>query len=201
LIPLIKRRGIYIAIGGIALVVVSFGIVMSIVGEFGSLESEFSLPEFLEGMFDQVSEKTQIMPGEAASFSFDVTDSTSVLWGMQIFEHQRGDSVVVSISNIFGDDFGTYEVDQATFFETMKIEKSDNYNFNVKNTGTRPINIVMMFTKNPDDSQAFSDPDSPISKTIVPLAVSGILFIVGIIVLVAGIVIVVFDYRKKRAEF
>jgi hypothetical protein len=199
--PVIKKRGIYIAIGGIALVVASFAVATSIVGEFDSLESEFSLPEFLEGMFDQVSDKTQIMPGEAASFSFDGTGATSVLWGMQIFEHKSGDSATVSISNIFGDDFGTYEVNQATFFETLKIEKSDNYNFNVKNTGTRPISVVMMFTKNPDDSQAFSDPNSPISKTIVPLAISGILFIVGIIVLIAGIVIVVFDYRKKRAEF
>jgi hypothetical protein len=174
---------------------------MSVVQDHAFEQGEFSIPEMLEGMFDEVTEQTQIMPGETASFSFDAVGDTRVLlWGMQIMDYQSGDTTTVSISNIFGDKFGEFKVDQPAFFETTMIEKSDIYNFNVENNGNRPITIVMMFTKNPNDS-TFSDPDSPLSKTLVPLAVSGTLFILGLITIIAGAVIIVIDYRKRRSEF
>jgi hypothetical protein len=198
---MMKKRGIYIAAGGAAMVVVSFAIAMSVVQDHAFEQGEFSIPEMLEGMFDEVTEQTQIMPGETASFSFDAVGDTRVLlWGMQIMDYQSGDTTTVSISNIFGDKFGEFKVDQPAFFETTMIEKSDIYNFNVENNGNRPITIVMMFTKNPNDS-TFSDPDSPLSKTLVPLAVSGTLFILGLITIIAGAVIIVIDYRKRRSEF
>lgn len=198
---MMKKRGIYIAAGGAAMVVVSFAIAMSVVQDHAFEQGEFSIPEMLEGMFDEVTEQTQIMPGETASFSFDAVGDTKVLlWGMQIMDYQSGDTTTVSISNIFGDKFGEFKVDQPAFFETTMIEKSDIYNFNVENNGNRPITIVMMFTKNPNDS-TFSDPDSPLSKTLVPLAVSGTLFILGLITIIAGAVIIVIDYRKRRSEF
>jgi hypothetical protein len=198
---MMKKRGIYIAAGGAAMVVVSFAIAMSVVQDHAFEQGEFSIPEMLEGMFDEVTEQTQIMPGETASFSFDAVGDTRVLlWGMQIMDYQSGDTTTVSISNIFGDKFGEFKVDQPAFFETTMIEKSDIYNFNVENNGNRPITIVMMFTKNPNDS-TFSDPNSPLSKTLVPLAVSGTLFILGLITIIAGAVIIVIDYRKRRSEF
>jgi hypothetical protein len=58
-----------------------------------------------------------------------------------------------------------------------------------------------MFTKNPEDSDKFSDPNSPLSKTLIPLAISGILLIVGIVIIIAGVVILIIDYRKKESEF
>ena len=106
---MMKKRGIYIAAGGVAMVVVSFAVAMSIVNETGSLDGEFSLPDILEGMFDQVSEKTQISPGESVSFLFDASEDTEMLlWGIQILDYQSGDSISISISNIYGDDFGKF---------------------------------------------------------------------------------------------
>jgi hypothetical protein len=81
------------------------------------------------------------------------------------------------------------------------VEKTDSYNFNVENTGARSITTVMMFTKNPENSAKFSDPDSPLSKTLVPLAISGIFLFVGIVVILVGVVILIIDYRKKQSEF
>jgi hypothetical protein len=199
---MIKKRGIYISAGGVAMVIISFAVAMSIVSEAGSLEGEFSLPDILEGMFDQVSEKIQISPGESASFSFDVSEDTkTLLWGTQILDYQSGDSISISISNIYGDDFGKFSSNQPALFETMQVEKTDSYNFNVENTGSRSITTVMMFTKNPDDSTKFSDPNSPLSRTLVPLAVSGILLFIGIAVIVAGVIILIIDYKKKQSEF
>ena len=75
------------------------------------------------------------------------------------------------------------------------------YNFNVQNTGTRTINVVMMFTKNPESSEKFSNPDSPLVKTLVPLAVSGIALIIGVLTTIVGIIILIIDYRKKTSRF
>lgn len=200
---MMKKRGIYIAAGGVVMMVASFAVAMSIIDETGSLDGGFSLPDILEGMFDQVSEKTQINPGESVSFTFDAsTGTTMLLWGIQVLDYQSGDEVSVSISNIYGDDFGSFSSDQPALFETMKIEKSDIYSFNVENKGARQITAVMMFTTNPEDSEKFSDPNSPLSKTLVPLAVSGIMLVVGILVVIIGVIIIIIDYRKKRySEF
>lgn len=194
-----KKRGIYISIGGISLIIISFAVAMSLVSNTGFPNSEFSLSEIMEGMFDQVSDRTQIEPGDTSTFSFDANSGvTSLFWGIQIMDYQNGDSVSISISNIYGDDLGTFSSKQPALFETMEVKQPDNYNFNVKNTGQRPINVVMMFTKNPEESERFSDPNSPLAKTLLPLAISGIMLIVGIIIIIIGIVILVIDYRKKQ---
>jgi hypothetical protein len=199
---MIKKRGIYIAIGGVVMIVVAFAITTSIMTDQGFDRDGFSLPDVLEGMFDQVSDETQLAPGETAYFSFDASADTKMLfWGVQILDYQSGDSVLVSISNIYGDDFGQFTVDQPAFFETMETENYNSYNFNVENRAGRTITIVMMFTKNPQDSNVFSDPNSPLSKTLVPLAISGALLIIGVIAVIAGVIIIIIDYKKRRSEF
>jgi hypothetical protein len=198
---MIKKRGIYVTIGGVVLIVSAFVITMSVMEGKGLDQNNFSLPDVLEGMFDQVSDKTQIMPGETASFSVDATGTQMLLWGIQILDYQNDHSALVSITNIFGDNFGKYTVDQPAKFETIAIEKSDIYSFNVENTANRPLVIIMMFKKNPQDSDPFADPNSQLSKTLVPLAISGSLFIIGIITIIAGATIIIIDYKKSRSEF
>jgi len=197
-----QKRGIYVSIGGVSLVVISFAVAMSLVSSTGFPDSEFALSDMMEGMFDDVSDRVQIEPGETGIFSFDASSGVdSVFWGIQIMDFQAGDSVSISISNIYGDDIGTFESDQPALFETIKIEQADIYSFHVKNTGARPINTMMMFTKNPETSEKFSDPNSPLVKTLVPLAVSGILMMVGIIAIIIGVIIIIIDYRKKSSRF
>lgn len=197
---MIRKRGIYVIAVGAAMLAVSFAVVSSIIAETGSVKGDFSLADIMGEMFDEVSDRTQISPGMTATFSFDAsTSTTTLLWGLQILDYQSEDAVDISISNIYGDDFGKFSSDQPALFETMKVEKSDIYNFNVENKGTRPITVVMMFVKNPEDSEKFTDPNSPLSRTLIPLAVSGILLFVGIAVVVVGIIILVIDYRKKQS--
>lgn len=194
-----KKRGIYVSVGGLAMIIVSFAFAMSLVSDTGFPDSEFSLSELMEGMFDHVSDRTQIEPGETIPFSFDATsDVDSLFWGLQIMDYQNNDSVSVMVSNIYGDDLGEFNSKQPAFFETMQITNADVYNFNVKNTGQRPISVIMMFTKNPEESEKFSDPNSPLAKTILPLAISGILLMLGIIIIIIGVIILVIDYKKKQ---
>ncbi len=196
-----RKRGIYIAAGGMAMLVVSITVMTSIISQTGSLEEGFSLPDILEGMFDEVSERTQINPGEMASFSLDAsTGVTSLLWGIQIINYQSGDTTEISISNIYGDDLGKFISDQPALFETLSVGKGDIYSFNVENKGTRTITAVMMFAKNPNDSEKFTDPNSPLSKTLLPLAMSGVLLFVGIAAVIVGLAVIIIDYRKKSSE-
>ena len=70
-----------------------------------------------------------------------------------------------------------------------------------RSTGTKPINVVMMFTKNPDKSERFSNPDSPLTKKLLPLALSGVLLMAGIIAVIAGVIILVIDRKKQNSRF
>lgn len=196
-----KKRGLYVSGGGVAMIIISFVVATSIISESGTIGGQFSLPDLLQGMFDEVSDEVQISPSESFSFSFDAsTDTQALLWGIQILDYESGDVAQITISNIYGDEFGKFRLNQPAMFETMKIEKSDIYNFNVENTGARQIAVVMMFTKNPEESDRLVDPNSPLSKTLVPLAISGIMLFVGIAVAIIGVIILIVDYRKKRSE-
>lgn len=196
-----KKRGIYISVGGLTLVIVSFVVAMSLVSSTGISNSDFSISEMMKGMFDEVSEQTQIEPDQTSTFSFDASSGVNTLfWGLQIMDYEEKDSVSVTISNIYGDTFGTFSSNQPAFFETMKVKQPDVYSFNVKNTGQRPIYVTMMFTKNPEESKRFSDPNSPLSKTIVPIAIAGMLLIIGIITAVVGAIVLAIDYKKKQSS-
>src|SRR3989338_8199530 len=196
-----KKRGVIVSLAGVAMLVISFSIAISILESSGISDNEFLLPDVLRDAFDQVSEKTQIQPGDTAYFSFDASsDTRTLLWGFQIMDSQIGEGLVISISNIYGDDFGQFTTNQPVFFETLEVTRSDVYNFNVENKGSDPVTLVMMFTENPDDSKSVINPNSPLGKSLLPLAASGTFFITGIVTTMAGIIIIIIDYRKNRSS-
>lgn len=196
-----RKRGVIVSLAGVAMLVVSFSIAISILESSGMMGNEFLLPEVLKDAFDQVSEKTQIHPGDTAYFSFDAQfDTKTLLWGFQVTDSQMDENLLISISNIYGDDFGKFTINQPVFFDTLEITRSDVYNFNVENKGSNPVTLVMMFTENPADSNSVINPDSPLGKSLLPLAASGTFFIAGIITTIAGIIIIIIDYRKNRSS-
>ena len=187
-----------IALAGVVMLVASFAVAVSVL-EQGAIGGDFSLPVLLEGMFDQVSDNASLYPGETTYFSFDATSGTDqVLWGLQILDYRGGDRVSVSISNIYGDDFGTVESDQPAFFNTLAVPQSDVLNFMVENKGGRQITVVMMFTKNPEQQDRLVDQNSPLGRMLIPLAAVGFLLLFGIIVIIAGAIIMVYDYKKRQ---
>jgi hypothetical protein len=98
-----------------------------------------------EGMFDQISDNIQILPGESDYFSYSAKLSNiPLLWGVQIVDYQDGDKLTVSISNIYGDDYGVFSQDGPIIFEMLEIHQSDTLNFEIQNHGSRMIDVVVM---------------------------------------------------------
>ena len=100
------------------------------------------------------------------------------------------------LPNICGDNFGKYEQNEPVAFEIFKIPKSDIYNFMVTNTEKRPLSVVMMFSEDPNNSQAMTNPNSPFMKTLLPLAISGIMVISGVVALGAGVILTIVDWKR-----
>ena len=197
-----KKRGPTVGFIGAAITMGAFLAVLSIVPGVGpTVNGELFLPNLLDGMFNEVSDEIQIYPGESNTFSY--TSSVSeipLLWGLQITDYQEGDTFVVTVSNIYGDTFGTFEQSGPVLFDMFVVPNSDTISFQVQNTGDRQINVMMMFVEDPDNSEALSNPNSPLMLTLIPLAISGILLIVGVVVIIAGAIITLLDWRKTKNQ-
>lgn len=196
-----NKRGIIIGLIGIILSIISFSIMFSFFPLSETFGGNFILPNLLEDMFDDISPETEILPGQTALFSFSGTKSQiPLLWGVQIIDFLENDRVTIKISNFFGDSFGIFEQKGPIIFDMFVMPNSEVYTFEVSNQGTRPILVVMMFAEDPDNSESFSNPNSPLMTTLVPLALSGIILVLGIIVTIAGAIVATFDWKKERDE-
>ena len=197
-----QKRGPRIGFIGVVITMAAFLTILSLVPGVGpTVNGELFIPNILEGMFNEVSDEIQIYPGELNTFNYASSVSEiPLLWGLQITDYQEGDTFTVSVSNIYGDTFGTFEQSGPVLFDMFVVPTSDTISFQVQNTGDRPINVMMMFVEDPDNSEALSDPDSPLMSTLIPLAISGILLIIGIVVIIAGAIITLVDWRKTKDQ-
>lgn len=193
-----KKRGPVIGIIGLILVISSLSVMFSVFPASNiTNRDDSSIPSMFEGMFNQVSDNLQIPPGESGYFSYSTKSSNvPLLWGVQIIDYHDGDKLSVSISNIYGDDYGVFSQDGPIIFETLEITKSDTLNFEIQNHGSRIINVVVMLSEDPDNSGALSSPNSPFMNKILPLAISGILIILGIITLLIGVIVSLVDWKN-----
>lgn len=198
-----KKYGPIIAFVGFSLILISLLIAISSVPSDISEDETFLVSSLFEGMFDDISEPFQILPGNMVytSYSTYISD-VPLLWGIQIIDYQNGDKLSVGIENIFGDSYGSYIQSDSVLFERISIQQSDTLNFEIENLGSREINFVIMFAEDPENSDAFSNLDSPVMDMVVPLMVSGFLLILGIIVVLIGIIVTLIgiknNFKNKR---
>ena len=193
-----KKYGPIIALAGFSLILISFLIAISSVPSDISQDETFLVSSLFEGMFDDVSETFQIMPGDIIYTSYTTSLSDiPLLWGIQIIDYQYGDMLYIQISNIFGDSYGEFIQNDSILFTTTLIDQSDTLNFQIENTGTGIIDVVVMFSEDPENSDAFSNPNSPVMDMILPLMISGFLIILGIMLLPIGIILTILDLKNK----
>ena len=193
-----KKYGPIIALAGFSLILISFLIAISSVPSDISQDETFLMSSLFEGMFDDVSETFQIMPGDIIYTSYTTSLSDiPLLWGIQIIDYQYGDMLYIQISNIFGDSYGEFIQNDSILFTTTLIDQSDTLNFQIENTGTGIIDVVVMFSEDPENSDAFSNLNSPVMDMILPLMISGFLIILGIILLPIGIILTILDLKNK----
>ena len=192
-----NKRGPIISIVGITLIGISLFIAMSVVPSTFVDSATFSVPSMFEGMFNEISNEIQIMPGDSAYVSYSTFSSNvPLLWGIQIINYQSGDKLSINISNIFGDSYGKFIQDELILFEMLQITQSDTLNFEIQNLGSRNIIVVAMFSEDPENSDALSNPNSPVMNMIFPLIISGIMIILGIIVSIIGTIIIFVDSKN-----
>ena len=193
-----KKYGPIIALVGFSLILISLLIAISSVPSNISEDETFLVSSLFEGMFDDVSETFQIVPGDIIYTSYTTSLSdVPLLWGIQIIDYQYGDMLYIQISNIFGDSYGEFIQNDSVLFTTTIIDQSDTLNFQIENTGTRIIDTVVMFSEDPENSDAFSNPNSPMMDMLLPLIISGFLIILGIIILIIGIIVTILDLKNK----
>ena len=194
---IIKKRGPIISIIGLILVAISLSIASSIVPNNISEINNFSDLLF-EGMFDEVSNEIQILPDDSAYFSHSISSSDVLLWGIRIIDYQPGDKLSINISNIYGDDYGVFLQNEPVLFEMLKIAQSDTVNLEVKNIGTRNVDVVAMFSEDPENSDPLSNADSSTMNVVLVLALSGFLLILGIIISVIGTIVLLVDLKNNQ---
>ena len=192
-----KKRGLIISLAGITLIGISLLIAMSVIPSTFSDSTTFSVPSMFEGMFNEISNEIQIMPGDSAYVSYSTFSSDiPLLWGIQIIDFQFGDKLSIHISNIFGDSYGEFIQDEFILFEVLQIEQSDTLNFEIKNLGSQNIIVIAMFSEDPENSDALSSSNSTVMNMMAPLVISGIMIILGILISIIGGIILLVDWKN-----
>jgi uncharacterized membrane protein len=194
----VNKRGPLIAFVGFTMIFVSLIVAISVVPSDISESDTFLISSLFEGMFDNVSEPFQIMPGNIVytSYSTSLSD-VPLLWGIQIIDYQYSDKLSINVSNIFDDSYGEFIQDDSILFNTILIEQSDTINFQIENIGTRTVDVIVMFSEDPENSNGISNTNSPMMDIVLPLMISGFLIILGIIITIIGIIIMMFDLKNK----
>ena len=193
-----NNRGSIIAFVGFGMIVVSLVIAISAVPSDIPESDTFLISSLFDGLFDDVSEPFQIMPGNViyTSYSTYLSD-VSLLWGIQIIDYQNGDKLLINISNIFGDSYGKFVQSDSVIFERIFVEQSDTLNFEIENIGNQDLDFVIMFTEDPENSDIFLNSDSSAMQMVVPLMISGFMLILGIIIIIIGIIIIIVDLKNN----
>ncbi len=196
-----KKRGPIVMILGAILIVSALAIAYTVVPRTDSSIIGNDFFPSPESMFDNVSEKVRIDTGTAYTFSHTTSASqVPLMWGIHITDYKSDAHISISISNTFGDKFGSFDEGDPIFIKSFVIPKVDTYNFYVENKGKEPVTATMMFSENPEKSKALTDPNSPFVKNIVPLAIAGFLLIIGLVVIISGIILSVMDWRKGKNQ-
>ena len=194
-----KKLGPVVSLVGLILIGISLFIAISIVPSDVTGNGDFSMASLFEGMFDDVSDEILILPGDSTFVSYSTFSSNvPLLWGIQIENYQSGDKLFIHISNIFGDDYGEFVQDEPIMFEVLEVTQSDALNFEIQNLGSRNVSVIVMFSEDPENSDAFSNPTSPVMNMVLTLAISGILLILGIIASIVGVIVTLLDWKNNQ---
>ncbi len=193
-----RRRGPIILAAGLTVIGITLLVLMSIASSVMTGPGVQSISLMYEDIFDKVSDEIQINPGDSARTSYSMRSSDVILlWGIQITDYQPGDRLSIEVSNIFDDDYGTFAQNEFVLFEALEIDQSDTLDFEIQNLGDRSVHVMAMFSEDPENS-AFSDPDSPLTTVLFPIAYAGIMLILGLIVSVAGVAITLVDWKNNQ---
>jgi len=194
-----KRRGLYTACAGTVLFGVSLLAANSVAESNFMGPAGFDVSSIFDGMFDMVTDEITIIPGATERVSFAVeSDGVPVIWAVHMTDYEPGDSLSIAAYGPSGNAYGrSTQIDEVTF-EAVEQAREGPVDIEITNTGPEPVTITVMFSEDPENSEMFMDPDSPLNKLIFPLVIAGAALIAGLVVVIAGIVIFLMDMRRQQ---
>lgn len=196
-----NKRGPVVTMGGLLLLAISIYFISEVAPASELNNSGVFMSEMFEDMFDSVTEVQAIPEGGIGYFSYDPSGrDVPLLWGIQILDYQNSDRYSMTINNIYGDSFGTFRGSEPLVFDTVDMKDSSSLNFVITNTGTRTMEIRMMFTEDPENSKKLNSPSSPLNEVLIPLALAGFGLVLGIIILFVGSILSVYDWKNQQKK-
>ena len=106
--------------------------------------------------------------------------------------------MLINISNIFGDDYNEFIQTELILFEVLEISRSDMLNFEIKNSDSWNIHVVVMFSGYTENFDIFSNPNSPVMKMISPLVIFRLLLFLGIAISIIVIIVMLADLKNDK---
>ncbi len=192
---MIRRGYIILIIGGVLFVA---GIVIAAVWAIPFAST------FLQGntLIDQVS----IEPGRLVQATTEVTDtSRPVTVAIHVQSPQGVVRLIETVKDPSGTVVSTNEF-SANLFTTFQPQNTGNHILNITNAGTGPVTIDAMFgympfitAASPPTSGQVGQPIPGVDLSSLSVVITGgVLTAIGFFTIIAGIVIVVVDSRKRR---
>ena len=210
----VRRRGLVIAGIGTVMFVISFLVAGSILDSGFSGPMGFDAEYLFDGMFDEITDEIMVPAGGDISVPYEVgsgveraivsdngaKDGSVIMWTVHILDPVPSDSLSVTASGSDGTPYGMHPMRNEMNFGVAENVDSGLLELEISNTGSDPVYVIVMFSENPEDSELFTDPDSPLNAVVLPLATAGIMAFVGIIITIVGIAIFAVDVRRQRGQ-
>lgn len=197
---IIRKRGLFVAGVGAAIFGISILVADSLVLSDFAGPAGFSADAVFEGMFDEIKSGITITPGTTEHISYDVkSEGAPLMWAIHIVGYTQDDRLSITSANMYGDIYGQFVQAEEMKFEIVESAQAGPLDVAITNSGNEYVEVSVMFAEDPEKSEMFTDPDSILNKLIIPLAVTGILVVTGLIVVVTGMIIFLVDMKRRQS--
>ncbi len=194
-----RKRGLFIMCIGAIIFGISFIIADSILMSDFSGPAGFDADSIFESIFDEITDEIIIAPGSTETISYIVeSDNSPILLAIHIVDYIQEDVLSIKLSDTYGNVYGEFVQSEEMRFEIIESAREGVLDIAVTNSGNKYVAIFAMFSEDPENSAMYTDPNSPLNTLIIPLAITGILIIMGFLVLVVGVIIFIVDMRQQR---
>ena len=78
------------------------------------------------------------------------------------------------------------------------MSHSDVLNFEIKNTGSQNVNVIILFLEDQENSDIFSRSNSPVMNTIFSFIISRLLLFLGIIISIIDIIVMLVTLKNNK---
>jgi len=105
---------------------------------------------------------------------------------------------LINISNIFGGDYEEFIQTKSILFEVLEIFQPDELNFEIKNSDSQNVNVVIMFSEDLENFNVFSNLNSSAMGVVLLLVIFGFLLILDAFISIIGIIVMLVEWKNVK---